>query len=132
MAYNYFPMNYPQMQYPYQQSQQYSYQQQPQQYTPPTIHAEIVQVAGEQEVKDYPLAAGVTQMFMSKDDKNIFIKTAYANSPAQIITYSKAEPVTEPTPEYVTKEELDKRLNDIINRFKNNQPKKQQEGVKNG
>ena len=33
--------------------------------------------------------------------------------------------------EYVTKEELDKRLNDIINRFKNNQPKKQ-EGVKNG
>lgn len=128
MAYNYFPMNYPQMQY----QQQYSYQQQPQQYTPPTIHAEIVQVAGEQEVKDYPLAAGVTQMFMSKDDKNIFIKTAYANSPAQIITYSKAEPVTEPTPEYVTKEELDKRLNDIINRFKNNNNKPKQEGVKNG
>lgn len=127
MAYNYFPMNYPQMQY--QQAQQYPYQQ-PQQYTPPTIHAEIVQVSGEQEVKDYPLAAGATQMFMSKDDKNIFIKTAYANSPAQIITYSKAEPVTEPTPEYVTKEELDKRLNDIINRFKNNKPK--QEGVKNG
>lgn len=126
MAYNYFPMNYPQMQY----QQQYPYQQQ--QYTPPTIHAEIVQVSGEQEVKDYPLAAGVTQMFMSKDDKNIFIKTAYANSPAQIITYSKAEPVTEPTPEYVTKEELDKRLNDIINRFKNNNNKPKQEGVKNG
>lgn len=118
MAYNYFPMGYPQ-QYPYQQPQQ--------QYTPPTIHAEIVQVSGEQEVKDYPLAAGATQMFMSKDDKYIFIKTAYANSPAQIITYSKTEPVTKPTPNYVTKEELDRRLNEIVNRFKN----KKQEGVKN-
>ena len=84
---------------PYQYQPQYAQSQQnTQQYTPPTI----------------------------KDDKYIFIKTAYANSPAQIVRYTKGEP--EPPVEYVTREELDRRLNGIIEKFK---PKKQ-EAVKNG
>lgn len=120
--YNYFPTNYPYMQY--QQTPQY----QQNQYTPPTIRAEIIQVGDEQEVQNYPLAAGATQMFMSKDDKCIFIKTAYANSPAQIVRYNREEPKTEPPVEYVTREELDRRLNGIIEKFK---PKKQGD-VKNG
>ena len=120
--YNYFPTNYPYMQY--QQTPQY----QQNQYTPPTIRAEIIQVGDEQEVQNYPLAAGATQMFMSKDDKYIFIKTAYANSPAQIVRYNREEPKTEPPVEYVTREELDRRLNGIIEKFK---PKKQGD-VKNG
>lgn len=127
---NYFPANYqyyqPQMQNQYQTQQQ-------SQMTPPTIHAEIIQVGGEQEVKDYPVAAGCTQMFMTKDDNNIFIKSAYANQPAQIVRYNRIEPVAEATPDYVTKEELDKRLNDIMNRIRNNnQNNKKQEGAKNG
>lgn len=123
MAYNnYFPNMYGYMPQQYQQPQQYQppqqpqqYQQPQQQYTPPTIHAEIVQVNGEQEVKDYPLAAGATQMFMSKDDSCIFIKTAYANSPAQITTYCKTEPVVEPQPDYITREEFEKRLEEFFN-----------------
>lgn len=113
MAYNYFPASYPTYN-PYL-SQPYQTAPQTQQYTPPTIHAEIVQVNGEQEVKDYPLAAGATQMFMSKDDSCIFIKTAYANSPAQITTYCKTEPVVEPQPDYITREEFEKRLEEFFN-----------------
>lgn len=108
--YNYFPTNYPYMQY--QQTPQ-SYQQQ--QYTPPTIRAEIIQVNDEQEVMNYPLAAGATQMFMTKDDKYIFIKSAYANSPAQIVRYPKEEPKVEPPVEYVTREEFEKRLEEFFN-----------------
>lgn len=122
--YNYFPTNYPYMQY--QQTPQYNTQQ----YTPPTIRAEIIQVGDEQEVQNYPLAAGATQMFMSKDDKCIFIKTAYANSPALIVRYNREEPKTEPPVEYVTREELDRRLNGIIEKFKSNV--KKQGDVKNG
>ena len=124
--YNYFPTGYQ----PYQYQPQYAQSQQPQQYTPPTIRAEIIQVSDEQEVQNYPLAAGATQMFMSKDDKCIFIKTAYANSPAQIVRYNREEPKTEPPVEYVTREELDKRLNGIIEKFKSNV--KKQGDVKNG
>lgn len=126
--YNYFPTNYPYMQY--QQTPQY--QQNTQQYTPPTIRAEIIQVGDGQEVQNYPLAAGATQMFMSKDDKYIFIKTAYANSPAQIVRYNREEPKTEPPVEYVTREELDKRLNGIIEKFKSKSDMKKQGEVKNG
>lgn len=126
---NYFPAGY-QPYIPYPQYQ--SYTQQPQQYTPPTIRAEIIQVGDEQEVQNYPLAAGATQMFMSKDDKCIFIKTAYANSPAQIVRYNREEPKTEPPVEYVTREELDRRLNGIIEKFKQVKPDNKKGDVKNG
>lgn len=124
--YNYFPTGYQ----PYQYQPQYAQSQQSQ-YTPPTIRAEIIQVGDEQEVQNYPLAAGATQMFMSKDDKCIFIKTAYANSPAQIVRYNREEPKTEPPVEYVTREELDRRLNGIIEKFKAKSDVKKQEGMKN-
>lgn len=126
---NYFPANYAYFQ-PQMQNQQY--QQQTNQMSPPTIHAEIIQINGEQEVKDYPVAAGCTQMFMSKDDTSIFIKSAYANQPAQIVRYNKIEPIIENPPDYVTKDELDKRLNEIMNKIRNNNQNKKQEGVKNG
>ena len=47
--YNTFPMMYPNM-----------YQPQAQGMSPPTIHADIVQVSGEQEALNYPVAAGMT------------------------------------------------------------------------
>lgn len=116
--YNYTP--YQQMYQPYQQqpyssqSQQYTSQPQ-QQYTPPTIHAEIIQVSSEQEAKDYPVAAGNTQMFIAKDDSAIYIKTAYVNTPAQIVVYKKSEPEPEVKPDYITREEFEKRLEEFFN-----------------
>jgi hypothetical protein len=103
---------------PYQQ--QYSVQQpynsqSQQQYTPPTIHAEIIQVSSEQEAKDYPVAAGNTQMFIAKDDSAIYIKTAYVNTPAQLVVYKKSEPEPDVKPDYITSEEFEKRLEEFFN-----------------
>lgn len=131
---NYFPNGYNAYipQYTYQPGQIQQNQTQTQM-TPPTIHAEIVQVDSENDARNYPVAAGCTQMLMSKDDEHIYIKSAYANAPAQLIIYNKCAPAVETPPDYVTKEELEKRLNDVISKLKgNNQQQKRQEGVKNG
>lgn len=83
MAYP-FPVGYQPIMYnnpnPYQQQPipQYNQQQQqaPQMLTPPTIHAEIVQVDNETAAANYPVGAGASQMMISRDESAIFIKTA--------------------------------------------------------
>lgn len=47
--------------------------------TPPTIHAEIVQVDGEAAAAQYPVGAGMSQMMISRDESAIFVKNATAN-----------------------------------------------------
>ena len=47
--------------------------------TPPTIHAEIVQVDGETAAAQYPVGAGMSQMMIARDESAIFVKTATAN-----------------------------------------------------
>ena len=117
MAYNNgFPMGYPYFQ-PYQQpfqQQQYQATQQQPSMTPPTVHAEIIQVESEQAAINYPVAAGVSQMMIQKDESAIFVKTAYANGQANLDVYEKRvkSPVsTSPDlSQYVTRDELEKRL----------------------
>lgn len=94
-----------QQQQPAQMAQQPSPQQQQPaaaaSMTPPTIHAEIVQVSsgeqGEQEAKQYPVGAGMSQMMMSKDEEAIFIKTATPNGYV-LDVYIKRPPAPEPPP----------------------------------
>lgn len=92
----------------------------PQQMTPPTIRAEIIQVENEQAARDYPVAAGMTQMFMSKDDKFIFIKTAFPNAPYDLEIYEKKakkepEPVANiDTDKFVTRDEFENRINELL------------------
>lgn len=118
--YNYFPTNYPYMQY--QQTPQY--QQNTQQYTPPTVRAEIIQVEDRQAVENYPVAAGCTQMFMSKDDRFIFIKTAFPNAPYELIEYEKqnkktsANTNTVDTGIFITRDEFESRLSELMNKQK--------------
>ena len=77
MAWN--PYQYQAYQYPPQlQGTQMSLSNQPMM-TPPTIHAEIVQVDGEQAAAAYPVGAGSSQMMIAKDDSAIFVKSASAN-----------------------------------------------------
>lgn len=87
MAYNpalYYPQNYQpfpayqQIQQPQMLPTQMSGANQ-QMMTPPTIHAEIVQVDGEQAAAAYPVGAGASQMMMARDDSAIYVKTATAN-----------------------------------------------------
>lgn len=122
MAYNNgFPMGYPQFypQYPQYQQQQIPQQQsQPQMMTPPTIHAEILQVDSEQSAENYPVAAGTSQMMIRKDDGEIYVKTAYANGQSRLDVYVKrpekpVKPVFDPEA-YITKDQLENRLNQLV------------------
>ena len=127
---NGFPINYPQyypqqFQYPQQNMQPQNVQQQnlPQQnlgaaqmMTPPTIHAEIVQINGKDEAVNFPVGTGQSQMMMTKDDSAIFIKTAYANGQSTLIKYTKEEvkPQETTNADYVTREEFENRIAEIM------------------
>lgn len=102
---NGFPVSYPQMTWPYQQQQQMPGQGM----SPPTIHADIVQVSGEAEAMSYPVAAGSSQMMMDKDDSAIYIKFAYANSQPTLEIFRKQEAKTQESG-YVTKAELEEAI----------------------
>ena len=128
MAYNNgFPMSYqqfyqPQYQAPYggfQSSQMSPTQmsgsnQQAQMMTPPTIHAEIVQIADRNEALNFPVGAGQAQMMITRDDSTIFVKSAFANGQSSLAEYVKKEPEPQkPTADYITREEFEKRLAEI-------------------
>ena len=104
------PVGYNPYQLPY-----YSQTQQPM--TLPTIRAEIVQIDDEQTASNYPVSVGVPQMMMTKDDRYIFIKTAYANGQSQLDIYERKPPkpkeATVDMSAYVTRDELEKRLSGI-------------------
>lgn len=108
-----FPMGYQPYQYGVSPTQMSGTSAQ-QSMTPPTIHAEILQVSGREEAANWPVGPGQSQMMMARDDSAIFIKTVYANGQAAITEYVKAVPKTEPTPDYVTRAELEERLAEIM------------------
>ena len=123
MAYNNgFPVTYqqmyPQFQNPYLQPQFQQYQapqqQQAQTMTPPTVHADIIQIASEQEGTTFPVAAGASQMMITKDESTIMVKTAFANGQTTLAIYDKRPPAPAEKPVdlsvYVTREELESRL----------------------
>lgn len=126
---NGFPINYPQyypqqFQYPQQNMQAQNLQQnlsQPnlgttQMLTPPTIHAEIVQINGKDDAVNFPVGTGQSQMMMTKDDSAIFIKTAYANGQSTLIKYEReeAKPQEAQKVDYVTREEFERRIAEIM------------------
>ena len=104
----YYPATYqnPYMYY-YQPSQtqvmQQPVQQQPQQNMMPVIQTSIIQVNDADDVEKYQIANGQSQMFISKDDSRIYIKSATANGTA-VEVYAK-QPAPKP-PEYVTVDQL--------------------------
>lgn len=108
MAYNNgFSVNYPYPMYP----QQAYNQQNTNGMSPPMIHADIAQVPGEQEAMNYPVAAGASQMMISRDEKEIYIKSAYPNSPATLKVYEERPPqAAQKPPNYVTREEVEEMI----------------------
>jgi hypothetical protein len=107
MAYNNgFPMTYPQMYMPaYQQMQQP--QQASQGMTPPTIHAEIIQVGNEQDAWDQTVPAGASQMMIARDESAIFIKSAYPNRQPTLDVYRKeAQKAIPSVSDFITREEF--------------------------
>ena len=93
--------------------------------SPPTIHAEIIQVDDEAAGAAYPVAAnGVPQMMIKRDDKEIYIKTAYANGSYDFDVYVKRTPATAPSP-YITREEFEKFASDVMNILQPAAPERQ-------
>lgn len=86
---------------PGQQNVQQAQQPAQQAMTRPTIHAEIIQVAsgelGEQEVSQYPVGAGHSQMFIAQDESVIYIKEATPNG-CVLDIYPKRPPAPTPPP----------------------------------
>lgn len=117
---NGFPATYPQM---YPQYQQFPQQYQPQQVAQqqdmtPTIHAEIKQVDSIEAIDRVPLGAGTSQMFMTKDEQAIVIRSTFANGQHSDVVYDKRPPAP-PAPvfdpsEYVRKDEMEKLIKDMI------------------
>ena len=121
MAYNpalYFPQAY--QPFPaYQQIQPQAVQTAtpPQMMTPPTIHAEIVQVDGEQAAAAYPVGAGASQMMIARDESAIYVKTATANGFSLDVfekrVKSPQNAVFDPA-EYVRRDEVEKLVTGIL------------------
>ena len=100
-----------------QQGQQQA-QQQGQMMTPPTIRAEIVQVDSLDAIDRYPMAAGTSQMFMTKDEAAIVVRSMYANGQHNDDVYDKRPPAP-PAPtlnpaDYVRKDELQALIADAL------------------
>lgn len=102
----------------YSQNQPAQGQQNQQGLTPPTIRAEIVQVDSMDAIDRFPMAAGTSQMFMTKDEANIVVRSMYANGQHSDDIYDKRPPAP-PAPtlnpaEYVRKDELEALIADAL------------------
>jgi len=83
----------------------------------PTVHADILQVKDEDEGRKTPVDVGTSKMMITKDESEIFVKSAFANGEYDFIVYQR-QPKKNPEPEklaidlsdYLTKEEFEKRI----------------------
>ena len=115
---NGFPVSYqqlyPQYQYQAPQYQQMQQVQNQQGMTPPIVHADIVQIQDEKEGENYPVAAGSSQMMITRDETKILVKTAYPNGQSNVQIYDKRPPAPPEKKidmaDYVTWEKLEERL----------------------
>lgn len=107
-------------------AQQYNAQQtaqgQPQQMTPPTIRAEIIQVDSPEAIDRFPQNTGSTQMYMTKDEAFIIIRSVLANGEHTDVIYDKRPPAP-PAPtidpaDYVRKDDLPSLIAEVIQNMK--------------
>lgn len=89
--------------------------------TPPTIRAEIIQLADdtwENTVDRFPLGQGASQMFITKSEDKVIIKTMGQDGPLPLIIYDKRPPEP-PAPkfdpdQFVRKDELEKLIKETL------------------
>ena len=82
----------------------------PQPMTPEMIHADIVPVDRLEEVERFSVGNGQSQMFMTRDDSAIFIKTG-SQSGSTIVCYDRRPPERKrPEEEFITRADLEKAL----------------------
>ena len=83
--------------------------------TPPMINAVIIQIARKEEMDNYTMNIGTSQMFMLRDESAIYIKSRFANGLYGVDEYSRKPPEAEkPAVQYVTKDELEQMLSEFV------------------
>lgn len=126
----YYPTGYQPYYNPYQiQNQQIQNQQVSQQtMTPPTIHADIIQIDGEEAANKYPVGAGESQMMMARDESAIYIKSATQNGQCKLDVFIKRPPKPEKPEfnpaEYVRRDEMESILNTFMSSHSTQKTKK--------
>ena len=90
--------------------------------TPPIIHADIIQIDDPAEMDRHPMAAGTNQMFATRDDGHIIIRSMLANG-EHADTYYDKRPPAPPAPkinpeDYVRKEDLPALIAETIQSMK--------------
>ena len=84
----------------------------------PVIRTEMQQIKSIADIESVPIGAGETRMFMTQDEKNIVIRSMYANGQHSDRIYDERPPEP-PAPkfdpaEYVRKDELEKLISDAF------------------
>lgn len=114
----YYPSSYQPIYNPYQQQLLQQTQNSQQTMTPPTIHADIVQVDNEQSAINYPVGAGESQMMIARDDSAIFVKSALQNGQYKFDVFTKRppepdKPKFDPS-EYIKRDEIEGIIDSIL------------------
>lgn len=83
--------------------------------TPPMINAVIIQIARKEEMDNYTMNIGQSQMFMLRDESAIYVKSRFSNGLYGVDEYSRKPPEPEKPPvQYVTKDELEQMLSGFV------------------
>lgn len=92
-------------------------QQTRQTFTPPMIHADIIQVGNVAEAEGYQMQPGASQMFITRDESQIVIREQHQGG-YSLSVYDKRPPEPQKPPidpsVYVTKDELEERLAQLV------------------
>jgi hypothetical protein len=86
--------------------------------TLPTIRADIIQIEDEDAAERFPMAAGTRQIFMTRPEDKLIIKTMGQDGPLPLEVYVK-RPQRPPAPvfdpgEYVRRDELPALVRDAL------------------
>ena len=92
--------------------------------TPPTIRAEIIQIdddGWESYVDRFPLGPGASQMFMTRSEGNIIIKSMGQTGPLPLVVFDKRPPKP-PAPtfdpdQYMRRDEAEQYINDRVEKL---------------
>lgn len=92
--------------------------------TPPTIRAEIIQIddeGWENYVDRFPLGPGASQMFMTRSEGNIIIKSMGQTGPLPLVVFDKRPPEP-PAPafdpdQYMRRDEAEQYINDRVEKL---------------
>lgn len=90
--------------------------------TPPTIRAEIIQIDSPEAIDRFPQNTGSTQMYMTRDEAFIIIRSVLANGEHTDVIYDKRPPAP-PAPvidpaDYVRKDDLPSLIAEVIQNMK--------------